>query len=396
MQGCFLRRTTFMKQLIERFDTQLGWNWMAAIRDWAIAEALKLQQIPAPTFQEEARAQYLKQRFAELNLMEIDIDAEQNVYGLLPGRHRQLPALMISAHTDTVFSADTDLTTRVEGSVIFGPGLGDNCMGVAGMLALAYVLVSQNLIPECDLWFVATSGEEGLGDLRGMRAAYARLCARIGMVINLEGLAFGHVYNAGIAVRRLHITVATKGGHSWLHFGQPSAIHGLVELGSRITRINPAANPRTTYNIGLINGGQSVNSIAAHAQMWLDMRSEAVHSLEALEQNVRDHIHALHQDDMQFKVEVVGDRPAGAVGADHPLVVGALAALEQVGVRGVLEAGSTDGNISLAAGCPTVTIGITRGGNAHRLDEFIEVEPVGAGLRQLILLALAAAMHQVR
>ena len=225
-----------------------------------------------------------------------------------------------------------------------------------------------------------------------MRAAFARLKPQIGSVINVEGLAFGHVYHAGIAVRRLKITAQTAGGHSWLHFGRPSAIHSLIQLGARIIALPTPQTPRTTYNIGLIEGGQSINSIATSASMWLDMRSEeraALADLRAARPRAKSP--PLSSSDVEFSVEVVGDRPAGSIAPDHPLVKRALAVLRQVGLRGTLETGSTDGNVPLSEGCPTVTVGITYGGNAHRLDEYVEVSPVASGIRQLILLTLATA-----
>jgi acetylornithine deacetylase/succinyl-diaminopimelate desuccinylase-like protein len=224
-----------------------------------------------------------------------------------------------------------------------------------------------------------------------MKTAFARLQSDIGMVINVEGLALGHIYNAGIAVRRLHITATAPGGHSWLHFGRPSAVHAIVELGAQITSIRPPQKPRTTFNIGVIDGGTTINTIATRASMWLDLRSDSTDALAELEQQVRAHIESLSGPEVSFSVEVVGDRPAGQIDPDHPLVQAAQCALELTGRRSTLETGSTDGNVSLAAGVPTVTVGVTQGGNAHRPDEYIEVEPVQSGLRQLILLTLAAA-----
>ena len=164
-----------------------------------------------------------------------------------------------------------------------------------------------------------------------------------------------------------------------------------MQLGARITNRQPPVTPRTTYNIGLIEGGQSINSIATEAALWLDLRSENSKTLAAFEHEVRAEIDALRSPDVSFDVEVVGDRPAGAIDPNHPLVLRALEALAAVGTRGTLETGSTDGNVPLAEGCPTVTVGITRGGNAHRLDEYVETNAVAAGLRQLILLTLATA-----
>lgn len=378
---------------MDKIDPMTDWRALPMLSQWALNRALAIQQISAPTFHEDRRAAYIEAQFKALNLAQVETDSVCNVYGRLPGKQSGAKGILISAHTDTVFAADTDLNTRSEQGVVFGPGLGDNSMGVAGLLALIQFLRESQLTPATDLWLVATSREEGLGDLQGMKSAFNKLQDRVGMVINLEGLAFGHVYHAGIAVRRLHITVTAEGGHSWLHFGRPSAVHGLVELGARITHLQPPQSPRTTFNIGMIEGGKAINVIATTASMWLDLRSEDPGALETVEQQVRDDIESLTKEDLQFSVEIVGDRPAGHLSPDHPLVEGALAALEHVGIRGALETGSTDANVPLAAGCPAVTIGITRGGNAHRLDEYVEIAPIELGLRQLILLTLAAAHH---
>jgi acetylornithine deacetylase/succinyl-diaminopimelate desuccinylase-like protein len=363
------------------------------VADRVIKQAIAIQQIPAPTFYEAERASYVEAQFAALGLQQIERDELHNVYGLLPGASTGAPAIMVSAHTDTIFGLETDLQIRTEGDLIYGPGLGDNSLGVAALLGLASTFNRQGITPASDIWFVATSREEGLGDLGGMKAAFARLKDRISAVINVEGLAFGHVYHMGIAVRRLRITACAEGGHSWLHFGHPSAVHGIVALAARIIELDVPAAPRTTYNIGMIEGGHAINALATHACLWLDLRSEAQDALAALEARVRQAVEALTTPSLSFSIDVVGDRPAGHIAPEHPLVQGALAALERVGVQGTLEVGSTDANIPLAAGCPAVTVGVTRGGNAHRLDEYIQASPVSAGLHQLTLLVLAAA-HQ--
>lgn len=378
-------------RLIDRIERTINWDTLNQLAAWTVEQAIAIQQIPAPTFAEAARAEHVAGMFRTLNLEQVDIDKVCNVYGLLPGNNRNAPAIMIAAHTDTVFPQTTDLAIRREGDLVYGPGLGDNSMGIAGVLALVKLLKDQNITPECDLWIVSPSREEGLGNLDGMRAAFTHLETRIGSVINVEGLAFGHVYHAGIAVRRLKISAHAPGGHSWLHFGRPSAIHALMELGSRISALQPPQTPRTTFNIGMIEGGQSINSIATYAALWLDLRSEDSNALAAFEKRVQAEITAATKSEISFSVETVGDRPSGMIAQNHPLVERALKALAKVGVRGTLENGSTDGNIPLSKGCPTVTVGITRGGNAHRLDEYVEVTPVSAGLRQLILLTLTTA-----
>jgi acetylornithine deacetylase/succinyl-diaminopimelate desuccinylase-like protein len=377
---------------LETWTARLNWKRLDETVHYTVSQALAIQRIPAPTFHEQARAQYIAQVFDRLHLEDIVIDDVFNVYGRLPGR-LEGPGLMLSAHTDTIFPAETDLTTRREHDVIFGPGLGDNSIGVAGMLGVIQWLYSEGVQPDYDVWCVATSREEGLGDLGGMKAAFQRLRPRIYAVVNLEGLALGHVYHAGISVRRLHIEARTGGGHSWLHFGRPSAVHTLLQIGARITSLAVPTQPRTTFNVGMIDGGEAINAIASSAAMWLDMRSESRSELEMLEAHVR-RIIAEFRDaspEVQLVVNVVGDRPAGILPPDHALVQAALVSLRALGMNGSLETGSTDGNIPLSHNVPTITIGFTRGGNAHRTDEFIELTPLRSGLQHVIGVVLTAA-----
>ncbi len=371
-----------------------NWNWrnLAGLAQWVVDEALRIQQIAAPTFHEKERALYVANRFRELLLDDISIDDLNNVYGRMPGKQSDA-ALLVFAHTDTVFSADTNLSIRRRGDLIYGPGIGDNSVGVAGMLGAIKSIQESGRAPECDIWFVADSCEEGLGDLRGAKAAYARLQGQVRAVINLEGLALGHVYNAGIAVHRLRISAKTEGGHSWLHHGRPSATQAIMQLGYQISSLELPVSPRTTCNIGMIDGGHAINAIATEASLWLDMRSVDARALADLRQGVGRLVQHSRRDGLQFEVETVGERPAGSIADDHELARGALAALAEIGINGSLETASTDGNVPLSQGCPAVTIGITRGGNAHRLDEYIEVAPIRFGLKQLITLVLASARY---
>lgn len=356
-------------------------------------DAIAIQQIPAPTFDEQARAQFVRERFLAAGLHDVALDEVFNVFGRWPGADSSQPALLVSAHTDTVFPADTDLTVRRHEDHVYGPGLGDNSLGVAALFALIEAFHAQEVRPPVDVWFVANSREEGLGDLGGIRAVWDRLGTHLGAAVVLEGMALGRIYHAGIAVRRLHITCTAPGGHSWLHFGQPSAIHGLVQLGARITALTPPTHPRTTYNIGLISGGRSVNSLATEADLYLDLRSQSPDALATLEAEVLAAMAALQRPDLSFSSEVVGDRPAGHVDARHPLVGLAAAALKAIGHDVTYESGSTDANVLLANGLPTVTVGVTYGGNAHRLDEYIQPDPIANGIWHLLLLVVAAAEH---
>ncbi|MBL8147632.1 MAG: M20/M25/M40 family metallo-hydrolase [Anaerolineae bacterium] len=369
------------RRLAHDLTPEAGWARQAAA--WTIDQGRAIQSIAAPTFAEGQRAAWVEAAFRSYGLSDVATDAVFNVFGHLHGSAASRPALLITAHTDTIFNADTDLTQRTEGGLLYGPGLGDNSIAVAALLALAREL-TRRVAPPVDIWFVATSREEGLGDLGGMKAAFERLGAKTGAVLNIEGLALGHVYHGGIAVRRLKVTAAAGGGHSWLHYGRPSAIHALVALCGKLLQLVPPLTPRTTFNIGLIEGGDAVNAIASRAACWLDLRSETSSALAGFEDAIRGIISDDASDGVAFTIDVVGDRPAGNIPVTHPLVQIGIQALAAVGVEAILDTGSTDANVPLAAGCPAITLGVTRGGNAHRTDEFIESAPVAAGLAHLM------------
>jgi tripeptide aminopeptidase len=376
-------------QLADEADIAALHSNLVAYVPQAIEEAVRVQQIPAPTFAESERAAYVQQRFAELGLSDVHTDSVFNVFGRLRGTDPNAPAVLVAAHTDTVFEVATPLDIKRVDTQIYGPGIGDNSLGVASVLAAAELMRDMRF--PADIWFVANSREEGMGDLGGIRAVYQALSAQLGCAIIVEGMAFGRVYHSGIAVRRLKISCHTGGGHSWLHFGKPSAIHTLMRIGAEIAALNVPENPRTTYNIGVIEGGQSVNSIAADASLLLDLRSEQRDAVMALEQQVMAIVNKYRTAEMDIQVEVVGDRPSGAIPTSHPFVQLTRDVLQHLNTVAVYETGSTDANVPLAAGLPTVTIGITYGGNAHRLDEYIDTTQIKNGLWQLLLLTAAAA-----
>ncbi len=369
------------------------WRYLDEVLNDIIAEAVVIQQIPAPTFHELVRANHVLSRLGACGLIDTSIDSLYNTVGRLPGSDPEAPAVLVTAHTDTVFPSDTDLTIRrTEDGRIYGPGLGDNSLGVAVLIALADVLRQFLIRPRRDIWFAATSREEGLGNMEGIRAIYDRHGSRFGLGIVLEGLAFGRIYHVGIPVRRLNIICRGEGGHSWQHFGRPNAIHTLVQLAAHLTHLDPPAEPRTTYNIGIIKGGHSVNSLATEAELYLDLRSESPAALAVLEAQVMEIVKQFHNTDgISVEVRVVGDRPGGAIQIEHDLVCAAAAALDAVGVQPIYEKGSTDANYLLAMGLPAVTIGVTQGGNAHRLDEYIDLAPLKQGIKQVLLLLLATA-----
>jgi acetylornithine deacetylase/succinyl-diaminopimelate desuccinylase-like protein len=367
----------------------------------ALAEhCLAIQAIPAPSFAEHARAADFAGRLRACGLKPVEVDALPNVYARIPGRAAG-PAVMVSAHLDTVFPAETDLTSRREGARLSGPGMGDNCMGTAGLLGLAKALVESEAKPDSDVWLVANAGEEGLGDLLGMRAAIDRLGEGLKACIVIEGSKHRQwpITHRALGSRRYRIGARAEGGHSWGNFGRSSAIHLLVGLAAEISAWEVPSAPRSSFNIGLIQGGTSVNTIAEEASFLLDLRSENGRQLERMarraERLVADHDRlARRRGDASFVLESVGDRPAGSIPAGHRLVKAAHRALTDQGVPAEEIANrisSTDANIPLSRGIPAVTIHLTDGGNAHRMDEWISLDALEVGMTQLWNLTFAAA-----
>lgn len=354
--------------------------------------ALDIQQIPAPTFAEAERAAFVQQKFAEAELQAISQDDLHNVYGLWPGLEPELPPVIVSAHTDTVFPAETDLTVRREGRLLYGPGLADNSVGVAGLLTLAHTLRECGLRPRRSIWFVANSGEEGLGNLRGMRAVTARFGAAAAYIV-LEGGSFGHVVHQGIGVNRYEIGVRAQGGHSWADFGQTSAIHVLGRLIAALDALVVPAKPKTTYNVGVVAGGRSVNTIADEAHCLLDLRSEDGAALKRLTEQVTAVVNRFEErPQLMIQMKQIGQRPAGRLPRHAELVQWAGDALRHVGSPHVeYAASSTDANIPLSLGYNAICIGLAHAGNVHRLDEYLDPAYLGHGLGQLLLLALTAA-----
>jgi acetylornithine deacetylase/succinyl-diaminopimelate desuccinylase-like protein len=254
---------------------------------------------------------------------------------------------------------------------------------VAGLLALADLWRARP--PRRDIWFVANVCEEGLGNLRGIRAAVERLRERVGAVIVLEGGAYGAVIHRGIGVVRYRISVATPGGHAWSNFGTPSAVHELVKVAAGIALMEVPNEPRTSFNIGEISGGTTINTIASSAYFLLDLRSADPDRLEQLCRRVKGIVsHYEKPPAVAFTVEEIGARPAGGIPADHPLVRIALESLNEAGTIGngdkIMRAASTDANVPLSEGIPTVCIGLTAGHHAHRPDEYVEIAPLEQGI----------------
>lgn len=347
--------------------------------------AIAIQQIPAPTFAEERRARFLQRQFEEEKLCDVSMDELGNVYARLEGSGKNHKPLVISAHSDTVFPEDTKLTVRREAERVYGPGIGDNSLGVAGLFGLLWALRERGTRLPGDLWLVVNTCEEGLGDLRGMHAVVDRFGDTALAYVVLEGMALGQIYHRGLEVRRYRITVRTAGGHSWVDFGQPSAIHELASLVSRITGLPLPDKPRTTLNVGVISGGTTVNTIAAEASLELDLRSEQVQAAATLSRQVEDLAReAGRRHGVEVSLEMIGHRPAGAIPASHPLIRLARRSLELQGIAPNLGIGSTDANVPLSRGLPACCLGLSTGGGAHTVGEYINTQPLSLGLGQLL------------
>ncbi len=346
--------------------------------------AIAIQQIPAPTFMEAQRAEFIRDRFLQENLIDVKIDDIGNVFGRLPGSGSGLP-IIVSAHLDTVFPPETDLHSQRQAEKITGPGIGDNAVGLAGLFGLLWDINHRQVNLKSDLWLVANVGEEGLGDLRGMREVVNRFEDQIKGYIVLEGMALGQVYNRGLGVRRFRITVNTSGGHSWVDYGKPSAIHEVAHVAARLLEIKLPKEPRTTINVGVISGGISVNTIAAEAHLDLDLRSVDVAALDDLVKSVKSTLEEFQRPGVQVSEELIGYRPVGEISETHFLVELVVQSLVKLGIQPRLNIGSTDANIPLSLGFPAICLGLTTGNGAHTVDEYINIPPLQLGLKQLRL-----------
>ena len=365
--------------------------WVDASSERVIQEAIRVCEIPAPTFEEAERAAYVKDRFAALGLADVTIDRAGNVRGRRPGAGGG-PGVAVGAHLDTVFPKGTDVRVRRDGSRLLAPGIGDNSVAVAALLAMVEALNAGRVRTAGDLHVTCNTGEEGLGNLKGMKAFVADVKDRVRALVALEGMKINRVIHIAVGSRRYRVTFTARGGHSWGHFPSPSAIHILGRAIADISRLEVPADPRTTYNIGVVRGGTTVNTIASEAEMLVDMRSVDVQALADLERRALGIVErTASEGNGKVALDLVGDRPAGSIPVTHPVVETCKAVHRVLGLRTFTEASSTDVNAALGAGLPGVCLGITEGGNEHRLEEYIETRPIPTGVKNVLLATVALA-----
>lgn len=372
-------------------------DYLKTIEPETIEEQIKITEIPAPTFKEQKRAAYFQRRFEELGLKNVRIDAVGNVIGERPGVGNG-PTLVLAAHLDTVFDENTDVTVKRDGSILKAPGIGDDGRGLTVLLAIARALNEARIETLGNIIFVANVGEEGLGDLLGTRHLFnEELKGRITHFISIDGAGLG-ITNRAVGSYRYRVTFRGPGGHSYGAFGLPNPIHALGRAIEKISRFQVPKEPKTTFNVGRIEGGTSVNSIAHTAGMEVDMRSESATELAKVDAEFKRAVNAALNEENAFwksdrkltvEVKQIGNRPTGEQSADAPIVKTALAADAALGIKSSLEAGSTDSNIPISLGIPAITIdGGGRGHGSHSLDETFDTTDSYIGTQRALLIAL--------
>jgi acetylornithine deacetylase/succinyl-diaminopimelate desuccinylase-like protein len=346
--------------------------------DSTLAEQVSICQIPAPPFKEQRRAAEMRRRFTALGLRNVRLDSIGNVIAERPGSGRG-PVVVFAAHLDTVFPEGTDVRVRREGTVFRGPGIGDDCRGLAVLLSVARAMRTARVSTAGTIYFVANVGEEGPGNLRGVRHLFARPPARIDYFIAVDGTGLG-ITNRAVGSNRYKVSFRGPGGHSYGAFGMPSPIHALGRAIAKISEIQVPTSPKTTFNVGIIEGGTSVNTISPLGAMEVDLRSESPDALAQLDARFRKAVdEALAEENARWPqssvkvrvdVESMGVRPAGATADTSPLVRAAQAAGRALGFDAELGAGSTDANLPMSLGIPAITIdGGGEGRGAHSTTE---------------------------
>lgn len=369
-----------------------------------IRDLIELTQIPAPPFTETVRGVRFAEMMVELGIDSVYTDAEGNVIGVRGGTDPDAGVLALTGHLDTVFPEGTDVTVRMDGDTLRAPGIADDTRGLSAVLAVLRALNAADIETEQDILFIGTVGEEGLGDLRGVKYLFRDGGPRIDAFISIDGTSSHGITTMGLGSHRYRITFRGPGGHSWGAFGlgNPAhamgrAIHYFDELGDAHTD----DGPRTSYNVGRIGGGTSVNSVPFEAWMEIDMRSESVESLQAIDALLHQAVErALAEanevrrrgDELTVDVDMIGNRPSGDGDESSDLVTRAVAVSEALGRLPTMSRGSTDSNIPISKGIPAITIGGGGiGSGAHSLDEYYINYEGAIGVQRALLITIAQA-----
>ena len=365
-----------------------------------IEEQIRFCETPAPPFKEAARADLLKRAFEVLGLERVRIDRVGNVLGDRPGSQSR-GRLVVAAHLDTVFPEGTDVRVRRDGPLLRGPGIGDNCRGLAVLTAIVRTLNQGRVQTPLTVTFVANVGEEGLGDLRGVRELFAgELKGQIDRFLSIDNAGL-MISNTSVGSRRYRVTFKGPGGHSFGSFGLANPAHALGRAIAKISEFQVPDQPRTTFNVGRVGGGTSVNSIPEEAWMEVDLRSSDARALASLDVRLNESITAAaaeenarwgRRQDVTVARELVGDRPAGSIPPSAPIVQTARAVARELGLDPPLAEGSTDANLPMSLRIPSITIG--GGGRSienHSGAEAFDTTDSWKGTENAVLLTIALA-----
>lgn len=361
---------------------------LAGDYDRIVSELITITEIPAPPFGEQARGAYFAQQFKALGLAEVATDAEGNVTGLRRGTAAAGgPLVVISAHLDTVFPKGTDVKVRREGNTLNAPGVGDDTVGLAGLLAWVRALNAAKVPTKHDILFVATVGEEGPGDLRGVRHLFTKNAYkdRIAAFISVDGSDPSRIVNQAVGSKRYNVAFTGPGGHSYGAFGIVNPMAAMADAVKRLYETDVPASPRTSYAASVVSGGTSVNSIPDRIELQVDMRSPDPKALDRLEKRflaivdeavaAENFARSTNVGEIGAEKTRIGDRPAGSTADTNPLVVTSMKVLAEHGYSTQLQASSTDSNIPMSLNVPAITIGTGGGGGrAHSVDEYVNVE----------------------
>src|SRR5579862_3855670 len=388
-------------------EVRSAFNWFRTQEPQLLHWQMEMARIAAPPFGESARGAWLAERFREVGLDDVRIDDVGNVFGTHPGFGRRYVAL--SAHIDTVFPANTPLNIRQQGSRIYGPGVSDNGAGVVAMLGIAALLRAVRVRHALPFVFIGNVGEEGEGDLRGMRHIFAtpRWKDSIAYSLVLDGAGADTIVAEALGSRRFEVIVRGPGGHSWSDFGAPNPIVILAKAIETFAATAVPTIPKTTFNIGVIRGGTSVNSIPESASMKVDIRSTSMTEMERLEQSLRVALNRAVEDEtmaaemrssaqkrpgVTCEVVVIGNRPAGELPAGAKILQVVRAVDAQLANAAQIQRASTDANIPLSLGLEAVAIGGGgSGGGAHTLQEWFDSNGRELGMKRILLTMLALA-----
>ncbi len=373
-----------------------------ADRDDAIVRSqIAVSEIAAPTGEERERGAWMSDRFRALGLREVRCDAAGNVFGRRAGAEDE-PPVVICAHLDTVFPRGVTVRVQRDGPRLLGPGIGDNGRGLAAMLALAETIDGRRLRTRAPVDFVATTGEEGAGDLRGAKMLFAALADGAQAAIALDGAGDERIVHRALGSRRYRVEFNGAGGHSWTAYGVPNAVHAAAITAAKLARLPRPSEPRTTRSVGRIGGGISVNAIPDQGWLEIDLRSTSSALLDRYDREIRAAARAAAQEEndrrargappLLTRIELIGDRPSGETPAEHPLVVLAMEATRLIGREPELATASTDSNVPISRGIPAIAIGAGgRGGDAHTPTEWFDNTDGRLGLARALGVVVGAA-----